>query len=147
MIPAISSFSPAAPLPPAAPVVAPAPSALDRAPAFAPPEAAPAAEPLEPGAAVERAPSAAVAGSVDRTLADLDAVRARVEALLARSDAFYAGHPPPSAAQQSAFQQRTAGDLLRLQLDLGEAGFRVQFLSKLLEHGTSSVKTVLQTQM
>ena len=57
------------------------------------------------------------------------------------------GELDPKSPEAQQFNMEMSMDLLKLQVESGRAAFQVELAAKVIEHGTSATKTVMQTQV
>lgn len=57
------------------------------------------------------------------------------------------GEMKPTSPEAEDFRGRMNEEMLRLQIEAGQAQFSVQLAAKVIEHGTSATKNIMQTQI
>lgn len=62
-------------------------------------------------------------------------------------DRVSSGQLDAKSPEAMRINQEMSMDLLKLQIETGRAAFQVELATKVIEHGTSATKTVMQTQV
>lgn len=157
MVTTISTPPPAG-MHPAAPVAKPEAAPLQAPNGFVSGvDAASAAPDVAPVAGQDRGAKVGDAGAAGGLLdllpmnGPFEGVNKRLERVISMrreyNDLVRSGGMDPNSTEAQDFRWRMNEELLRLQIEAGQAQFGVELAAKVIEHGTSATKNVMQTQI
>ena len=101
---------------------------------------------LEPAAPIPAETPEPMRGAFERlqdSLGQLREIRAEQDLLYERIDR---GELDPASPEVRRTERRITTEMMNLQITVQHANFGVELMSKVVEHGTSGMRTVLQTQ-
>lgn len=100
-------------------------------------------EPVMPGQVEASEPMRGAFSRLAESLDQLRRIQQQQDKLYERIDR---GELDPASPEVRMVERRITSEMMNLQITVQQANFGVELISKVVEHGTSGMRTVLQTQ-